>query len=53
MQNSVGTGNQNYSLVARDDDADTYKKFTIVQINSTHAKLGMNYTFDFEVSRVM
>ena len=48
VENSVVAGPLNYTLVASDDDKNTYKKFTIVRVNATHAKIEMNYTFDFE-----
>lgn len=43
-------GYLNCTLTAKDGDPDTYKNFTIVSLNSTHAEIRMNHKFDFEVA---
>jgi hypothetical protein len=54
VENTAASGRPvNYTLVARvGDSTDTYKKFTLVQNDPNRATIGMNYTFDYEVTDV-
>jgi hypothetical protein len=49
VENSSPSFTGTYTLAKSGADTDTYTKFYIVSINSTHAELHLNYTFDFEV----